>query len=290
MGLRVVIDSNMLEDELLESFLSVSRNNVAVLTDYAWMEAYKQDAVTSILRRMSILRRFPSQVVSLKGTKVIAALDPTAPGLANRMIWRGREAEFARTAEGLRQAEAGEPRVLAQIFEHGRAAERQMESNLLGAADIAAAMPEVAAIFAPDEIRRCRTGAGYTVTMGWKIFGAADQICDQLMKTHPAKPRRPTRRARPDAFLFRYSLASVLYILRWIRTGSKSIARTDRVRNDFIDLSFATYGTYFNGLMTEDTKARGLHLELRHVLGLRGARVPRDFIYPLREQLRDLCR
>lgn len=288
MTLRVVVDSNMLEDELLLAFLSVSPANRAVLTDYAWVEAYKQNAVPSILRRMSVLRQFPKQVIVLKGTKDVAALDARAPGLANRMIWRGAETEFSETVEALRQAEAGDPRVLSQILAHGAAAEKQMETILLGAPEIAAVMPDMQSMFTPDEIRRCRSSGGYTPAMGHKIFAAADQICDALFERHPSKPRRPSRRARQDAFLYRYSLATVLYLLRWIRTGSQVVKRHAKIRNDFIDLNFATYGTYFNGLMTEDAKARDMYLELRHVLGIRGARMPREFVEPLMSQLQEL--
>ena len=126
------------------------------------------------------------------------------------------------------------------------------------------------------------------MAMGRKIFAAADQICDALFAQHPARPRRPSRRARHDTFFYRYSLGTVLYLLRWIRTGSQVIRRSDRIRNDFIDLNFATYGTYFNGLMSDDVKARDIHLELRHVLGIGGARMPPEYVEPLLSQLRDM--
>ena len=38
---RVVIDSNRLQSDELRVFLSLTCDNYAVLTDYAWMEAYK---------------------------------------------------------------------------------------------------------------------------------------------------------------------------------------------------------------------------------------------------------
>ena len=271
----------MLEDELLAAFLGASAAHRAVLTDYAWIEAYKQDPVNSILRRLSILRRFPKQVAVLKGTKAVSALDARAPGLANRMIWRGAEAEFARTVESLRQAETGDRRVLSQIITHGRAAEQQMETILLGVPEIVAAMPDMQSMFTQSEIKRCRNAGGYTLVMAQKIFAATDQICDDLFRRHPEKPRLPSRRARRDTFLYRYSLATVLYLLRWIRTGSRPLQRSDRVRNDFIDLNFATYGTYFNGVMTEDALTRDIHLELRYVLEMQRVRMPIDYVEPL---------
>jgi hypothetical protein len=44
--MRNVIDSNYLQHRGLRAYLDRSRNNFAVLTDYAWMEAYKGDTIT----------------------------------------------------------------------------------------------------------------------------------------------------------------------------------------------------------------------------------------------------
>ncbi len=286
MALRVIIDSNMLEDELLAGFLSASPDNRAVLTDYAWMEAYKQDAASSILKRMSVLRQFSDQVIVLRGTKFVGALDARAPGVAERMIWRGGASEFKETMLALQQMQNGDVHVLAQIIAHSRAAQEQMESILSDAPHIASAMPDMATMFTPGEIRRCGTSMSYTPQMGEKIFAAADQICDGLFKRHPEKPRRPSNRSRPNIFLYRYALATVLYLMKWIGSGSQVLRNRARIRNDFIDLNFATYGTFFNGLMTADRNAQIAHGELRHVLRLRGARMPTDYVEPLLEQLR----
>jgi hypothetical protein len=78
-----VIDSSMLQSEELLSFLSSSRDNCAVLTDYAGMEAHKGDALATIYRSMEIVAQYPKQVIVLKSTQIICGLDrpPTAqPG------------------------------------------------------------------------------------------------------------------------------------------------------------------------------------------------------------------
>ncbi|KPH04467.1 hypothetical protein AOG23_32955 [Rhizobium acidisoli] len=60
---------------------------------------------------------------------------------------------------------------------------------------------------------------------------------------------------RYDAYLYRYALAIIIYSLWWIRNGSQLPQRLDKARNDFIDLGFAVYATYFDGFMTHDAKA-----------------------------------
>lgn len=49
---------------------------------------------------------------------------------------------------------------------------------------------------------------------------------------------------------------------------------------------FATYGTYFNGVMTDDKRVRALELELRVVLEHLGARLPEQYLETLIGQLK----
>ena len=72
--MRKVVDSNMLQSEVLQSFLHGSKENFAVLTDYVAMEAYKGNTLQSIYRSMEILATRPRQVIVLKGTQSICGL------------------------------------------------------------------------------------------------------------------------------------------------------------------------------------------------------------------------
>lgn len=284
--MRVVIDSNRLQSEELHLFLSMSAQNRAILTDYAWMEAYKGDTLQSIIKSMAVLRDFPHQVIILLGTKKVSALDARAPGIADRMIWPRSEGEFAKTVLGLTQAEAGDQSVISRILKHGRAAEAQMATALAEAQGILSTFTDLKRIFSPAEIRACRTGAAYSMPMFEKIMITANHLCDGLFASHPQKPRRPSRKSRVNTFTFRYALAAVLYFLDWIREGGQLGKRGDRVRNDMIDLVFATYGTFFNGIMSDDSKLRSIHDELRIVLGILKARLPPDYLADFLADLR----
>ena len=71
--MRKVVDSNSLQTDALKAYLSASRTNYAVLTEFAAMEAYKQNAVASICSRMETLCQFPTQVIVLKGALLLVA-------------------------------------------------------------------------------------------------------------------------------------------------------------------------------------------------------------------------
>jgi hypothetical protein len=278
MNARVVIDSNMLQSPTLEAFLKASPQHQAVITDYAWMEAYKLNPLSSIQERLQILERFPDQTVVLKGTKDVGALDARAPAIANRMI--RTDGTFHETVEGLKALRTGDPKVILGILLHGKAAAEQLEKNLLAAADTLAAFSEMQEIFTPVERRIIRTGASYTPDIGRKIFRAAQLLAMNFFDAHPFNPRRPTRNSLVNTFLYRFALAAVLYLMGWIRVGSPQSRKHERIRNDLVDLNFATYGTFFNGLMSQDRLALDVHEEIRIVLRIFGARVPPQYAAP----------
>jgi hypothetical protein len=60
-AMRTVVDSNFLQTAGLRAYLSKSPANIAVLTDYAAMEAHKADTLEMLYRSMAILSEFPNR-------------------------------------------------------------------------------------------------------------------------------------------------------------------------------------------------------------------------------------
>ena len=87
--MRMVIDSNVLQEDMLREFLSKSRKNKVVITDYLMIEALKGDTLAKIFGLMRILGEFPKQVVVLKGLNSIASQKGRRCGMTRRMIdWK----------------------------------------------------------------------------------------------------------------------------------------------------------------------------------------------------------
>lgn len=91
---RKVVDSNQLRSPQLEAYLSKSKTNFAVLTDYASMEAYKGDTLVTIYESMAVLSKYPEQVIILKTTGVLCGLSGRGPGLQRRLIDQSQSSEF----------------------------------------------------------------------------------------------------------------------------------------------------------------------------------------------------
>ncbi len=276
MALRVIIDSNRLQSMDLRAFLQVSPDNFAVLTDYAWIEAYKGDSLISIQKSMGVLKDFPQQVIVLKFTRAICRIEPSPSGMASAMARKGQE--FSQTVTGLLQAQAGDPGAIAQIIAHGEGADRQMAKLLADVVDLPVVFQDMLrTFFTSEEIAHIRAGKPYTLDLVRKVLEVVDVLAETFYRRHPERPRLPHRRARFHGFIHRHALAALLYFLRWVREGSPLEKAAKKVRNDIVDVSFATYGTFFNGVMTDDAKVRELHMELRVVLSETPARMPPEY-------------
>ena len=53
--------------------------------------------------------------------------------------------------------------------------------------------------------------------------------------------------------------------------------KTTKLRNDKIDILFAVYGTYFNGLMTKDAGLKSVHDEARVLIHHLGGVMPNPY-------------
>ncbi len=62
-----VVDTGFLREQRLAEFLSVSESNSVAIAEYTCIESYQGDTFSNIERSTRILRRFPSQVVVLRG-------------------------------------------------------------------------------------------------------------------------------------------------------------------------------------------------------------------------------
>lgn len=141
------------------------------------------------------------------------------------------------------------------------------------------------AFLTKDEIAGIRARKPHSAALIEKFLDLTDEMAFRFYKAHPQKPRHPTRRARYDAFMYRFAMGCLLYLFGWIREGGQLGKAPEKFRNDTVDINFATYGTYFNGIMSNDKKVRDLNWELTVILEKIGARVPESYLGAFAEQL-----
>lgn len=76
-------------------------------------------------------------------------------------------------------------------------------------------------------------------------------------------PRGPEVR---NTFIFRYALCGYVSILKRIEDGGAGRTKPEKLRNDVIDVNFAAFATYFDGLLTSDKRAGAIYAEAAALL------------------------
>lgn len=261
--MRKVIDSNQLQSEQLRLYLSASLTNFAVLTDYAAMEAYKGNTLVSIFKSMEVLCDFPDQVIVLKGTRLVSGLRGRAAGLQRRLVDVSSTREFPTYVRALLSAKSGDARYVKPILAHGVEASAHLEAVLRDAGEISEAIEKISSLFSKQEREAFRNGGDFSAGMVDRVVKHVMQVAIYLFRNHPSSIRWPQYGELVNTFIFRYSLCMYLLALDWGARGGIRNASAATLRNDMVDMNFAAYATYFDGLLTADKKTSRLHMEAR---------------------------
>jgi hypothetical protein len=261
-----VVDSNFLQRDQLRTYLAASPNNKAILTGYAAMEAHKGDTLKSIYRSMDILCGFPRQVVILKSTSVVCGLSGRASGLQRRLIDQNQTGQFPEYCRHLRAAQAGDLEIRQQLLEHGRVATDQIARVLKDVVPLTEVFSQMAKVFSKDEISILRKTAVLTDPIMNKLIHNVMMLAAMFFRNHPRVFHIPDARELPNTFIFRFSLCGYLLLLEWISQGSQPYVRHEKLRNDLVDLNFAVFATFFDGLLSADKKALRIYDRAKDIL------------------------
>jgi hypothetical protein len=269
MGQWMVVDSNMIQSPALDLFLQQDRGNRAVVAIEVFFELYKQRSLDALRRGLDIFGRHPGQVVGLRSTGEIIKIEPQAPDFANLRLLPDAGRSIAEMMHALEPTRMN-GHIHQQLKAQWDRAAQENEGMLEGAADILASLPEMQEqMFSKSEIGIIRRRALYTPDMFGSIFGAAEQLSDTFSDGLGVR-RATDGPEKASTLTFRIALGLVVYLLWWISTGSQSRKKLEATRNDVLDLLLAAQATYFDGFLSEDTKARWIHTQLAGALEMYG--------------------
>jgi len=275
--MRKVIDSNFMQRDELRSYLAASTGNYAVLTDYAAMEAYKGDTLASIFHSMEIIADYPKQVIVLKATSIVCGLTGREAASQKCLIDESQTREFPEYCHHLIAAKRGDRLLQQQVLEHGREATAHMDRWLQDMTTVSSGFELMIAFISKThsraELKILRRRENYTSEMREKLVQNVLMFAKELFDGHPAVAKLPELPGARDTFLFRYALCTYALILRAIAGGAVK-TNPERLLNTMVDANFATFATYFDGLMTKDKIASEIYADAEFLLREIFARPP----------------
>jgi hypothetical protein len=256
---RMIVDKNFLESDELRAYLAESKDNFAVITDYAQLEMLKGNALVNILKSTEILAQYPKQVLILKPIDVISSLKGKKKGRKKRFTGGRATRAFRKWCKKRARAKAGDKRLQQQIVDAGKEAAAQLTAMLENAGTFAENIDEAAKRFTREELEILREHKPLPPEIVLKILEGTMDLAKQFFALHPDIGQLPSSDELPHTFIFRFSLCAYLHALRWIVAAGAKDARLERIRNDMIDVTFAAYATCFDGLLSKDNMASELY-------------------------------
>lgn len=268
-----VVDTGYLRSPALLSYLSSSHSNFVAISEYTCMECYKGDALVNIERSLRHVMKYPQQVIILNSVTTLISEQGLRRDFAREdLVCRAQTDDFSQFCQAVQKAASGDNAIACQIREHAKVAQQQLLVMRDGAAKVVQGIRAVAAGLQADRLKRIRNGAPLTGgDIQW--FLTVVQVMAQSMFESrldtggwPATPG-----VLRHAWLFRHALAGALLMRWWLQHGGIDSISVDKVQNDVLDVSIATFGTYLDGVLTIDTKLKRIYDEARWVLdeGLR---------------------
>ena len=76
---------------------------------------------------------------------------------------------------------------------------------------------------------------------------------------HPTVSKIPNGEEAPNTYIFRMALCMHVWGHRWISVGGAGKTKVEKIRNDLIDVSFAAYATFFDGILSSDKKVKYIY-------------------------------
>lgn len=264
--MRKVVDSNYLQSNELLYYLKRSNKNIAVLTDYAAMEAYKGNSIESITKSMEILCSYPDQVVVLKGTNAICGLKGRSKGLVARLIDEKQTKEFDSFANAISSTSRGSTKYHKVILAHGTEATKHIDKMQNEAVGIPEGVLLLEKCFTKEEKEILRRKGQMPDDLKDKVVYHIMEMAENFFSHFPNYRRFKKFEDLFNTYIFRYSAAAYVLFIKWITRGGIGGVKPERLRNDVVDLSYITYATFFDGLLTKDAKALDVYHDTKELL------------------------
>lgn len=251
--MKKVIDANFFQNPLLADYLRSDKRNLVVYLDYACMESYKGNAIKNISKSIEIVSQFPGQVIVLKGTRDIVKLSLSPDGF-KKFEDPIQTGEFNRFCLGVKRAVQGDSALASQILRNGQLASTHFDKLLNDAETIATGIEALSRSFKPDHLKSLRKREKLEPEVIEKIIQDILLLAGFLYRDHPDVDEMPEAAQLPNSYILRYAVSAYLLILRWILDGGPGYVKMEKLRNDFVDMHYVAYATFYDGLLTNDVK------------------------------------
>ena len=258
--MKQIVDSSYLRHGLRE-YLSAAKDNVAILPDQLAMELFKGTGQTDVKRSLQSLAEFPEQVLVLRSTHDVIKLRPRPDQVEREFVDAEQTMQFRAYSQALFAGELN-----AQDRAHKETISNVRYSRQFGTIEVIRdSIRRIEAMLTPDELKNLRAkrpmSPAFVARFADEVLAGAGMFVIQELKMPP-----PTFVQMLYTYPFRYVLCAYACAIDWIMQGAHQGASPERLMNDFTDMAYAAYGTFFDGVLTNDRKLHEIYAFARFML------------------------
>jgi hypothetical protein len=253
-----VVDTNSLDSEELRQFLQASKNNVAVLCEWPFVEALNGDNPTkSLMKRFEILDAHLSQFLLVREAPQLAQLRGRQAGLSRRLLDPEGRRKLTELYEVLQRLGLNDPMAIRQVADSKKTAEKYLDDLLDTAGGFAKWYSAFASEYTAAELKVIRKD-GMNGSIARKMTVAVRDLTGFLIADRRGSVKWPRPIELPNLFQYRLALMIQLHFFDWIAAGNPQNKNTHNYRNDMIDMLIGVTAPYFGGLISSDIKLQRL--------------------------------
>ena len=263
---RIVIDASFAVDSRLGDWLERAGDNIAILTEYFYIEAYRRGDPHRVQESFAQLGRRPAQVHILNSTDILSRLPPKASGATRRMINDSATREFQKFIKDIQRLKSDDG-IKRAVEDHIRAANHQMNEGLAGVEGLGDALKALASSFPDKDLRAMRRGEKYSSTAIKTMMVQLLDLTKAAFQSQRTLHIPGDKETLAHSYIFRLSLCCYLVFKYRIEKGAVGEhLRNDHAKNDLVDATYAASALYFDGLRTNDATLAACFSEARYLM------------------------
>jgi hypothetical protein len=258
---KKVVDINYLQEPDLKDYLAKNKESKVVFTDIACMEIYKYNALKNLVCKLEIVSQFPDQVIVLKGMREIISLTLDPNVLPQGLIDNDQTNGFPKFCKLIKSACEGNILLSREVSAKQSLASQYFENLKQSHQLLVDGMKGTVKSYSTSHLKILRTGKKIPQDLMNRITKDILWLTALLLQKHPDIRKLPEFNSLQKSYVFRYTVSNFLLFLRWIIDGGIDQVSYEKLRNDVIDMSYITYATYFDGLLSSDKKLNEIYTD-----------------------------
>jgi hypothetical protein len=166
---------------------------------------------------------------------------------------------FPKYCSMLKRAKSGDFGLQQELLQQGHISARHLDKIRATAesANFRERLRAVADLFSAYELGIVRRKEPLSDAMIDKLASVVVRVALDGFAEH--RISKPPAEELTKTFLYRYALCFCFLSLRWASDGGALSAKAEKLRNDLVDLNFASFASFFDGLLSDDAKAMELY-------------------------------